>query len=213
MQGNELSLTPVYCGMIELSVIELTDIFGLSRWNVKRTESHKLLVMPVPLDIQLRINPSTKTALDSDEYSMYHPGSDPSETFAIREYRPGDPLRSIHWKLSQKTDQLLVRELGMPVTENILLLMKVESAEFGYISTIAAALYSVSCKLVSLDIHHEIGWMGMNEYISREISHMTDLNMAFTELLATPAKDSDAPVELSSIIVIDSPLDDAELEI
>ena len=42
---------------------------------------------------------------------------DPAETQAIREYLPGDSLRSIHWKLSQKTDKLMVREYGATVQE------------------------------------------------------------------------------------------------
>ena len=34
----------------------------------------------------------------------------------VREYRPGDPVRRIHWKLSAKTDRLLIRE-SMPEKE------------------------------------------------------------------------------------------------
>ncbi len=33
-----------------------------------------------------------------------------SEQTEIRTYRPGDPMRSVHWKLSAKTDTVLVRE-------------------------------------------------------------------------------------------------------
>ena len=42
---------------------------------------------------------------------------DPAETQAIREYLPGDPIRSIHWKLSQKNDKLMVREYGETTLE------------------------------------------------------------------------------------------------
>ena len=45
---------------------------------------------------------------------------DPSETQAIREYLPGDSIRSIHWKLSQKTDTLMVREYGQTTLESSL---------------------------------------------------------------------------------------------
>ena len=33
-----------------------------------------------------------------------------SEQYEIRQYRPGDTMRTVHWKLSAKTDDLLVRE-------------------------------------------------------------------------------------------------------
>ena len=35
---------------------------------------------------------------------------EPEETGGIRPYIPGDPVRRIHWKLSAKRDELLVRE-------------------------------------------------------------------------------------------------------
>lgn len=41
-------------------------------------------------------------------------GSDPGETFENREYVPGDDIRSIHWKLSSKTDQLIIRRRAHP---------------------------------------------------------------------------------------------------
>jgi len=38
------------------------------------------------------------------------PGGGPGEDYDPREYRPGDPINTIHWKLSAKRDQLIVRE-------------------------------------------------------------------------------------------------------
>lgn len=46
--------------------------------------------------------------------AMLMPTSRTSEQYEIREYRPGDILRSVHWKLSAKTDELLVREAVEP---------------------------------------------------------------------------------------------------
>ncbi len=63
-------------------------------------------------------------SLDSDEFSMVKAGFDPSETFAIREYRPGDRIRQVHWKLSEKFDELMVRDYGLPIQNTILLLLE-----------------------------------------------------------------------------------------
>ena len=41
--------------------------------------------------------------IESDSYSTIKGGDDPSEVFAIREYREGDRLQRIHWKLSYET--------------------------------------------------------------------------------------------------------------
>lgn len=50
-------------------------------------------------------------------------GNDPSEMFDLREYVPGDDVRSIHWKLSGKTDTLILRQASDPSLYNIVLLM------------------------------------------------------------------------------------------
>uniref|UniRef100_UPI0026078DF8 DUF58 domain-containing protein n=1 Tax=uncultured Flavonifractor sp. TaxID=1193534 RepID=UPI0026078DF8 len=42
------------------------------------------------------------------------PGGGPGEDYDLREYRAGDPLRSVHWKLSSKLDELVVRETLEP---------------------------------------------------------------------------------------------------
>ncbi|WP_418569243.1 DUF58 domain-containing protein [Hominenteromicrobium sp.] len=43
--------------------------------------------------------------------------------FDLREYVPGDDVRSIHWKLSGKTDTLILRQASDPSLYNIVLLM------------------------------------------------------------------------------------------
>ena len=52
--------------------------------------------------------------LESDRSADSRRGNDPGEVRAIREYVPGDPVRNIHWKLSEKTDKLLVKGARQP---------------------------------------------------------------------------------------------------
>lgn len=42
------------------------------------------------------------------------PTQRPAEQYEIRTYRPGDALRSVHWKLTAKLDDILVRESVEP---------------------------------------------------------------------------------------------------
>lgn len=44
-----------------------------------------------------------------------------SEVHEIREYRPGDSLKSVHWKLSAKTGELVVREPQEPIWKSAML--------------------------------------------------------------------------------------------
>jgi uncharacterized protein (DUF58 family) len=42
-----------------------------------------------------------------------------TEMFGVREYRPGDPLRRIHWRSSARHAELIVREFGPPGVQTL----------------------------------------------------------------------------------------------
>jgi len=52
---------------------------------------------------------------DADVYDDFQSGNDKSEVFDVREFREGDRMQSIHWKLSAKSEELLVREDSQPL--------------------------------------------------------------------------------------------------
>ena len=60
--------------------------------------------------------------MESFRYSGIRPGDDPGETYDIREYQPGDSIRQIHWKLSGKLDDIMIREKSFPVDDTVLIL-------------------------------------------------------------------------------------------
>ncbi len=118
-----------FCGCIQIQIqnISITDPLGL--WNISVEPEPQFwqksyVVMPDYFSIETVLEEDVTAMIDSENYSMYYPGNDPGETFAIREYVPGDPIKKIHWKLSQKTDKLLVREFGRPVVDETLLLFE-----------------------------------------------------------------------------------------
>lgn len=45
-----------------------------------------------------------------------------SEIYELREYRHGDSLRNVHWKLSSKSDGLIVKEPNVPIIKNCLIM-------------------------------------------------------------------------------------------
>ena len=70
------------------------------------------------------------------------PTQRPSEQYEIRAYRPGDALRSVHWKLTAKIDDILVRE----------------SVEPAY-SVLAIALERVSDPELAAILYDALDWM------------------------------------------------------
>lgn len=112
----EIPLTEVMCGeaSVECDNIWVSDLFGLFRFKGKSAE--KLNTVIYPEKVRLKVELAKKFAGSSKEDGMLQnrKGNDPSETFDIREYVPGDDIRSIHWKLSSKTDTLILREASDP---------------------------------------------------------------------------------------------------
>ena len=88
-------------------------------------------VLPRPVALRVQNAPSGEIRADGFfNTPVPLPRQDFSVNFRdLREYRPGDPARAIHWKQSVRTDQLLVREyereadyffiLDLPDFENI----------------------------------------------------------------------------------------------
>jgi hypothetical protein len=178
-----------YCGILEFKEIFLMDFFGLSKWKVRNFTRDKTLVLPRATYVEHSLNPQEIVSNESEHYSMYSPGNDPSETFAIREYAPADPLKSIHWKLSKKMDKLLVRELGLPIENNIF--MKFETAETPEkLHENAVKLYSISLDLIKQNTPHALTWSDAetDELKHSPVNSESDLNSAMFSLFSTAGK-------------------------
>lgn len=179
------------CGKLEFSLRDLRvyDLFGLYGRKISCDARAYSLVLPELYPVQLSFSDRSSVELDSDEYSMHHPGDDPSETFALREYVPGDRVRSIHWKLTEKTGEVIVRQLGLPVNHSILLLMD-NSVSAPCAPEDCEALgeltASVSAALCSAGFAHQIAWFDREEDCIATVQAESDdtLTQALAELLA-----------------------------
>ena len=197
-QGSVFPFTSLHCGTLMFTVVQpsATDMFGLKSWKINQHAQNSLPVMPRRLDVHVSTDQGETPAQDSDEYSMQRPGGDPGETFAIREYIPGDPLKSIHWKLSNKTDKLLVREWGLPIVSNILVLMEtslpntIDKIEPKHIDMMARIAYSISYEYVLSNTAHQFGWLDTVslEYKSQEVTSVDKLDALFVDLLTNTVK-------------------------
>ena len=98
-----------HCGALELMADKLRvyDYLGLFSIPRKAPPPCPIRCCPVPaqcppVDVPegLRGTPSPRNTARQG----------PGEDYELREYRPGDPMRTVHWKLSSKWDELIVRE-------------------------------------------------------------------------------------------------------
>ena len=98
-----------HCGLLELRVdkIKVFDYLGLFTLRLKPPVPARMLCRPIPAQCEPVEAPDGKGERPSPKNASRR---GPGEDYELREYRPGDPLRSIHWKLSSKWDELIVRE-------------------------------------------------------------------------------------------------------
>lgn len=101
------SLQTDHCGGQELSVqtLRLYDYFGLFFRKIKTVEPCVLTVEPIP--VELHQLPGKNA---SGGGSRPKRGGGFSEEHDLRYYVPGDDLRQIHWKLTAKTGNYVVKE-------------------------------------------------------------------------------------------------------
>lgn len=92
------------CGFDSLEVIDLLGIFRLRR---KVNAGFTLTVMPRV--IQEENLPSQEDGGFNAKLARYRVETDPVTISDIRKYAAGDSFRSIHWKLSAKKRELLVK--------------------------------------------------------------------------------------------------------
>lgn len=102
-----------YCGMLSLEAqaLYVSDYLHFLTKEIPLEQKVQVPVLPATCSVQI---PSTAPVTDGmEEFTESdHKGNLSSDIKEIREYRPGDRLQRIHWKLSAKLDDLLVKEMA-----------------------------------------------------------------------------------------------------
>jgi len=90
--------------VFETKRIWVVSLFGLFSMPVPSRNRTSVLVLPAPA------KPPNIAALPRGIILRPKPGGGFSEEHDMRQYRQGDHIRNIHWKISAKLDTLIVRE-------------------------------------------------------------------------------------------------------
>lgn len=119
------TLSSRYCGKLLCRVEEFRvyDYLGLFSFRRRLRSEAAAFCFPRAVPASLTLLPNPAADPPDGHYSPDTPGDDPSELFGIREYREGDWLSRIHWKLSEKAGTLLYKEMSLPLPEEVLLLL------------------------------------------------------------------------------------------
>ena len=135
-----------------------------------------------------RRKPAELPNLSHFQYRSYHPkpGGGFSEIHDLREYRPGDSLHEIHWKLSAKSDKLIVREAEEPDLGLIVLSFDFSGTRTQLDSTLRQLLW-LSGWLIDRGVPHQIDGIEPDslEPQTKSVKTLDDLKSLLNTLLQT----------------------------
>ena len=126
-QMISLNLNYSHCDKVKISVVKYTvfDLLKLFRFSRKSDVTSQIVLMPVALPAYGYIENSCLTDIETNTYYPNKTGNDCSEIFDLREFRDGDSQNRVHWKLSSKKDELIVKEFSANSINSILIICEV----------------------------------------------------------------------------------------
>lgn len=110
-----------HCGGLRAEFYKprVCDYLGIFRFRVRKTTAQTFLVLPEPANMEI---PPDLTRYLAQRWRP-KPGGGYAENHEIRQFHPGDNMNQIHWKLSAKAGNLMVREPMEPELGQMLLTM------------------------------------------------------------------------------------------
>ena len=117
---------------LQLKCLRIYDITGLMHVDIRIKDTGKLRVMPGMYEVSVVRTEATKNFYgEADTYDEWFPGYDNNEIFQLREYQRGDRLQNVHWKLTAKHEELIIKEHSLPRSCPVVLLLDYQSWGFG----------------------------------------------------------------------------------
>lgn len=182
MKANA-SLPTDHCGKLQIQLHRpgVCDYLGLFRRKLRRTDTQTVYVLPRP--VSMKIPPDLNKHLQP----RWRPkqGGGFAENYEIRQFHPGDNLNKIHWKLSAKVDELMLREPMEPARGLMLLTMDL-SGTASELDIKLGQLLWLSKWLLEHEVTFDIRVLTANGVESWTVREEYDISKCIEALLGTP---------------------------
>ena len=196
---GSFTLTGVYCGREDITVRDavISDPAGLFSRKQKIDAKESVYVMPEIKEIVIPSEYLDSFDMESYAYSQHQKGNDTGEVFGIREYQEGDSPKQIHWKLSAKLDDLMIRIPSYPIENKLVVLLDNSISEKTELdaerrNALMELFFSLSYSLLKRNIPHSLGWCDheTDSFIVRKIENEGDMWAAVPEALSAGIEQS-----------------------
>lgn len=150
------------CGLLKVSLEEchIRDMCNL--WNicVKKEVTAEMYVMPQKEEISIGIDDIMGNEGEDEEEAELRKGDDPSILLDIRSYIPGDRMQRVHWKLTARQDELMVKEYGTAVNRQLHILLELYDREMyhGMLEAAITGLFNAGLALLAANERFMVCW-------------------------------------------------------
>lgn len=191
-QRVTFKLKSKFCGIIKvrISEIRIYDPLRIFKFRVGKNVATEIAVLPNAHEISGTVTYSDRINEESSVYSENFPGDDPSEVFDLRDYAVGDKLNRIHWKLSSKKDEFIVKEYSLPIDIPCTLFLDLKCYEdsdytLPIFDTLVETMVSLSQFLIENERVHSVIYYNANtkNFVQHSVSNETELGFVIREVI------------------------------
>ena len=126
----------------------VSDLFGFFRFPVRTEFSAEKFALPEERELSVFLSALPETI--ENFFSFERAKADGGERSSFHAYREGEPIKNVHWKLSARSEELVVSERTEPLSGGVALLLG--SADRNAVSF----FFSLSAACVKAEILHSL---------------------------------------------------------
>lgn len=189
-----LPLDTSCCGRIEVSLesAQATDSLGFIDAPIEGvTLQSSYTVYPEIADIIAQTTRANRSSISGTTYDYHRKGQDRTEVFEMRDFQEGDSLKAVHWKLSARFDDLMVREPSRPTDYDITILCDPHKpsegeAQVPVLNSVLAVTASISLSLIQQGLSHSVAYLEDSALESEFVDSRGAFNTMLDMLVSTP---------------------------
>lgn len=172
MKGTEsfdLPLVSEYCGLIRVQIerMEYMDLLGLVSVSMDISAMGETVILPKEQESTMEQRSGFQAGISEAEESLAK-GYDFAEVTDMREYRPGDRIKDIHWKLSAKKEELMVKERTSVAQSQVILVLDL-SGDGAAITEIMRLAYGLTKAFLGEYVPVRLLWWDEHQYDFQEV--------------------------------------------
>ncbi len=162
-------LGEVTAEIVKAKTFDFMGLFAIPA-KIERRET-SAYVIPGQKEIELSLEARPAALAEYSEMVENQPGSDFTEFFQVREFRDGDPVSRIHWKLSERLSTLMIREGSRPFENRVVLAIDLPGVDDEELTEqLLETFAAVSSWMTQAEIAHRILWWNES---TNEVAELT----------------------------------------